>query len=397
MKIVIAPDSFKESLSALQVANAIEAGFKEIYPCAEYVKCPVADGGEGTLNAMVDATGGRIVQQPVISPTGETVMAALGLSEDGRDAYIEMATASGLELVAADRRNPLTATSYGTGELIKAALDSGARRFIIGIGGSATNDAGVGMLQALGFRFLDKQGDDLPFGGGALAALATIETAHADPRLAECRFQVACDVTNPLTGETGASAIFGPQKGATPQMVQLLDANLRHFAAVVKKTLLRDIESIPGAGAAGGMGAGLLAFLNAELAPGFPLIAGALGLEALMKDANLVITGEGRIDSQTINGKVPVGVATLAKKQHLPTIAIAGVLGNGYELVYRCGIDAAFSVVSSITTLDEALTRAEDNIRRCARDTAALLALAPNLYADAPMRLSQRAAGQLTI
>ncbi|WP_320153228.1 glycerate kinase [uncultured Tolumonas sp.] len=378
MKIVIAPDSYKESLSAMEVANAIEAGFREIYPNAEYVKMPVADGGEGTVDAMVAATGGHKISVSVTGPTGKPVMAELGLIHQ-HTAVIEMAAASGLERISVAERNPLITTTYGTGEMIRAALDLGVKQFIIGIGGSATNDGGAGMLQALGYRLLDQHGRDIPRGGAGLSDLATIHISSADPRLQDCQFKVACDVTNPLTGPMGAAQVFGPQKGADAAMVALLDENMKHYARIVAQELGTDVEFVPGAGAAGGMGAALLAFMNAELHSGIDIVLAALGLESIIADADLVITGEGRLDSQTINGKVPVGVARLAKRHGKPVIAIAGSLSSDVAIVYEHGIDSAFSAVNRVCTLHEAFDFAASNIELTARNIAALLQIGHSL------------------
>ncbi|WP_173636281.1 glycerate kinase [Paramixta manurensis] len=375
MKIVIAPDSWKESLSALQVASAIEAGFREIFPTAEYVKLPLADGGEGTVEAMVAATNGRIINLDVTGPLGEPVAAFYGVSGDERCAFIEMAAASGLERVPSSRRDPWVTTSYGTGELIRDALDNGVKHFIIGIGGSATNDGGAGMVQALGARLLNARGEALGFGGGALLDLAHIDISALDARIKHCRFEVACDVTNPLTGEEGASAIFGPQKGATPERVKQLDAALAHYACVIQRDLGIDVLTIPGGGAAGGMGAALHAFCQADLRRGIEIVTDALGLDALVKEATWVITGEGRIDSQTLQGKVPVGVAKVAKRYHKPVIGIAGSLSNDVAVVHQHGLDAVFSVVSRVCSLEEALEQAAENLRMTARNVAATLAM----------------------
>ncbi|AUX94574.1 glycerate kinase [Mixta gaviniae] len=373
MKIVIAPDSYKESLSALQVAAEIENGFRAIFPDAQYVKLPVADGGEGTVEAMVAATRGKIVRLRVTGPLGEPVEAFYGLSGDESCAFIEMAAASGLELVPAAQRDPRVTTTWGTGELIRNALDRGVQHFIIGIGGSATNDGGAGMAQALGARLLNQQGEQIGYGGSALATLARIDISALDARLAQCRFEVACDVTNPLTGEAGASAVFGPQKGATPELVAELDAALAHYAAVIQRDLDIDVLHIPGGGAAGGMGAALHAFCQAELRRGIEIVTEALGLDELVKDATLVITGEGRIDSQTIHGKVPIGVAKVAKRYNKPVIGIAGSLTADVGVVHQHGIDAVFSVIYSICTLEEALDDAAQNVRMTARNIAAAL------------------------
>lgn len=373
MKIVIAPDSYKESLSALEVAQAVEAGFRAVFPQADYVLVPVADGGEGTVEAMIAATRGRRLEVAVTGPLGEPVRAFYGLTGDGETAVIEMAAASGLALVPSVRRNPLVTTSRGTGELIRSALDAGARRFILGIGGSATNDGGAGMVQALGARLLDADAQELPPGGGALAALARIDLSALDPRLAECRIEVACDVDNPLTGPRGASAVFGPQKGATPDMVQTLDANLAHLALIIQRDLGVAVEQVPGAGAAGGMGAAMLAFFGATLKPGIEIVTAAVGLDAHVRDADLVITGEGRIDFQTIQGKTPVGVARVAKRHGKPVIGIAGSLGAEVGVVHEHGIDAVFSVLSTPCTLDDALRDAVLNLELTARNVAASL------------------------
>lgn len=373
MKIVIAPDSYKESLSALDVATAIETGFREIYPHAEYVKVPVADGGEGTVEAMVAATQGHIVQVSVTGPLGEPVNAFYGLSGDMRCAYIEMAAASGLESVPPTRRNPLLTTSWGTGELIRHALDAGVAQIIIGIGGSATNDGGAGMAQALGAKLLSAGQQQIAPGGGALETLARIDLSELDPRLADCRIDVACDVTNPLTGPQGASAVFGPQKGATVAMIERLDRGLQHFAQIIDRDLDIDVLSLEGGGAAGGMGAALYAFCGANLRPGIEIVTDALGLADLVADADLVITGEGRIDSQTIHGKVPVGVAKVAKRFNVPVIGIAGSLTADVGVVHQHGLDAVFSVLYSVCTLDEALANAAANVRMTARNVAAVL------------------------
>ncbi|WP_312927311.1 glycerate 2-kinase [Pseudescherichia sp.] len=373
MKIVIAPDSYKESLSATEVAQAIEKGFREIFPDAHYVSVPVADGGEGTVEAMIAATQGAEHTASVTGPLGERVDARWGMSGDGHTAFIEMAAASGLALVPPELRNPLITTSRGTGELILHALDHGARNIIIGIGGSATNDGGAGMVQALGAKLCDANGTEIGHGGGSLMSLNTIDISGLDPRLASCTLRVACDVTNPLTGEQGASRIFGPQKGATDAQIVELDNNLSHYADMIKKSLRVDVKEVAGAGAAGGMGAALMAFLGAELRSGIEIVTQALNLEEHIHDCTLVVTGEGRIDSQSIHGKVPVGVAKVAKKYHKPVIGIAGSLTHDVGVVHQYGIDAVFSVLTSIGTLEEAFRGAFDNIYRASRNIAATL------------------------
>lgn len=379
MKIVIAPDSYKESLSALDVACAIEAGFREIYPDAEYVKIPVADGGEGTVEAMVAATQGRVIPVKVTGPLGEPVAGFYGVSGDEQCAFIEMAAASGLELLSPAQRNPLKTTSWGTGELIRHALDLGVRRIIIGLGGSATNDGGAGMVQALGAKLLTDEHQQIGQGGAELAALMKIDISELDSRLADCQIDVACDVTNPLTGEEGASAVFGPQKGATPEMVTNLDHALAHYAARIKQDLGIAVLSLEGGGAAGGMGAALFAFCGAKLRPGIDIVTEALHLDTLVADANLVITGEGRMDSQTIHGKVPVGVARVAKRYHIPVIGIAGSLTADVGVVHQHGIDAVFSVLYRICSLDDALEQAGENVRMAARNIAAVMKMGQSL------------------
>ncbi|EPQ0971981.1 glycerate kinase [Citrobacter farmeri] len=379
MKIVIAPDSYKESLSALEVANAIEQGFREIWPDADYVKLPVADGGEGTVEAMVEATTGRIVEVDVTGPLGEPVTAFYGLSGDARTAFIEMAAASGLEQVPVTLRDPLKTTSWGTGELIRHALDVGVDHIIIGLGGSATNDGGAGMVQALGAKLLDAQQNEIGKGGAALDALARIDISQLDPRLAACRIEVACDVTNPLTGKEGASAVFGPQKGATAETIDRLDTALAHYAQIIARDLKADVLELAGGGAAGGMGAALYAFCGAQLRRGIEIVTDALQLDAYVADADLVITGEGRIDSQTIHGKVPVGVAKVAKRYNKPVIGIAGSLTADVGIVHEHGLDAVFSVIYTICTLDDALKNAAENVRMTARNVAATLKMGQTL------------------
>lgn len=375
MKIVIAPDSYKESLTALEVATAIEAGFRQVLPTADYIKLPMADGGEGTVQSLIDATGGTRIDTTVTGPLGTPVPGFFGLLGDGTTAVIEMAAASGLHLVPPAQRNPLRTTSFGTGELIQAALDRGARHIILGIGGSATNDGGSGMAQALGIRLLDRNGADIGFGGGALAHLTTIDRCHLDPRLASVKLEVACDVDNPLCGPTGASAIFGPQKGATPAMIQQLDANLAHYADAIHQQLGRDIQSTPGAGAAGGLGAALLGLLDARLRPGIDMVAEAAGLAEAVQDADWVITGEGRIDRQSIHGKTPIGVARIAKQYQRPVIAIAGSVAPDAAVVHQHGIDALFSVVPGAMPIEQALAEAAVNVETTARNVAALIQL----------------------
>lgn len=373
MKIVIAPDSYKESLSAFDVARAIECGFKEIFPTAEYIKIPVADGGEGTVEAMIAATGGSKIDVEVTGPLGNKVNSFWGISGDGECAFIEMAAASGLELVSVSDRDPLKTTSRGTGELIGSALSHGVKHIIIGIGGSATNDGGAGMAQALGVKLLNQSGEEIGFGGGSLNDIATIDISGLDARLSSCRIEVACDVTNPLTGKNGASHIFGPQKGATPEVIEILDNNLAHYAKIIEKDLGISVENKPGSGAAGGMGAALFAFCHADLRKGIEIVTEALKIEPHIQDCTLVITGEGRMDSQSVNGKVPVGVAAIAKKYNKPVIGIAGSLTSDVGIIHQHGIDAVFSAIYKICTLEEAFKNAFDNIQKTARNVAAVI------------------------
>lgn len=376
MKIVIAPDSFKESLTAIQVADSIEKGFRTIFPDADIIKIPMADGGEGTVKSLVDATNGTIIEKTVTGPLGKAVQAFFGLLGNGKTAVIEMAAASGLHLVPADKRNPLVTTTRGTGELIKAALEQGVEHIIIGLGGSATNDGGAGMARALGVKLLDGKGNEIGEGGGSLDQLATIDVSGLDPRLKFVKIEAACDVDNPLTGERGASAIFGPQKGATPEMVRKLDKNLSHFAKIIEKDLGKSIAEVPGAGAAGGIGGGLLAFLSAELKKGIDIVIEATNLYEHVKNAALVITGEGKIDAQTMYGKTPIGVARTAKKYGVPVIAIAGNIARDSDIVLEQGIDAVFSIVPGVVPLTDAIEHAAEYVERLSKNIASLFKIA---------------------
>lgn len=373
MKIVIAPDSFKESLTALEAANAIEEGFKQVFPDAEYVKVPMADGGEGTVQSLVDATKGKIETLTVHGPLGEPAEAFYGISGDGKVAIIEMAAASGLHLVDPLERNPLVTSTWGTGELIQAALSKGVEEILIGIGGSATNDGGAGMIQCLGGKLLDKEGQQIVLGGIGLADLVSIDLSELNPKLKEVEIKVACDVDNPLTGPKGASYIYGFQKGGTAEQVEQLDQNLAHFASVVRQDLKQDIEFIAGAGAAGGLGGALLAVLAAKLQNGGVLVSELVGLENKICEADLVITGEGGINHQTIYGKTPICVAKIAQKYQIPVIAVAGRLSGNYQAVYEHGITAVFSILSEITSLEIALEVGYKNIRNTAKNIAAVI------------------------
>ena len=358
MKIVVAPQSFKGSLNAEQVAQAIAEGIKRVLPAIETILVPLADGGEGTVQALVYSTHGQIMSVEVTGSLGEKVSAEWGLLGDGVSAVVEMASASGITLVPPEKLNPLVATTYGTGELIRAALDAGCRKLIVGIGGSATNDGGVGMAQALGARFLDDKGKELPWGGAALARLKQIDVSGLDSRLAECEVIAASDVTNPLVGPEGASRVYGAQKGATGQMCQQLDEALTNYARVIKKDLGIDVIDMPGAGAAGGLGAGLVAFLGARLMSGIEIISQAVGLTDHLKGAALVFTGEGRMDAQTLFGKTTAGVASRAKELQVPVVAIVGELAGDYHEVYRQGIDAVLSITPGPISLEKSMASA---------------------------------------
>lgn len=370
MKIVIAPDSFKDSLSAQGVADAIAIGLAEVWPDAQLIKCPMADGGEGTVESVLAACNGQLRHADVRGPLGATVNAAWGWLPHSHTAIIEMAEASGLQLVPLNQRDACISSTFGTGQLIRAALDAGAQRVILAIGGSATNDGGAGAMQALGVKLLDAQGKALEPGGLALQQLACIELGDIDPRLATVRFDIAADVDNPLRGPHGASAIFGPQKGASPEQVQQLDQALDHFAELCAQALHKDVRDEPGSGAAGGLGFAAKAFLDAQFQAGVEVVAELVGLAEAVKNADLVITGEGRFDAQTLRGKTPFGVARIAREHGVPVIVIAGTLGEGYQALYAHGIDAAFALASGPMTLAQACSEAPRLLRERASDIA---------------------------
>ncbi len=372
MKIIIAPDSFKDSLSAERVAQAIADGLVQVWPDAQLVQCPMADGGEGTVAAVLAACNGQLRSQTVRGPLGAAVQAHWGWLADSHTAIIEMAEASGLQLVAPGQRDACSSSTYGTGELIRAALDLGARRIILAIGGSATNDGGAGAMQALGVQLFDAQDQPLAPGGLALAGLARISLENLDSRLAQVRFEIAADVNNPLCGAHGASAIFGPQKGATPEQVHQLDAALGHFADHCARVLPGDVRDEPGSGAAGGLGFAAKAFLSAQFRAGVEVVAELVGLDAAVRGADLVITGEGRFDAQTLRGKTPFGVARIARHHQVPVIVIAGTLGEGYEQMYAHGVDAAFALPSAPMSLEQACSEAPRLLRERAADIARL-------------------------
>lgn len=373
MKFVLAPDSFKESMTAKEAAEAIERGIKKVMPSAECVKVPMADGGEGTVQSLVDATNGEFIEVEVTGPDCNKVKAVYGILGDNKTAVIEMASASGIHLIKKEKRNPLYTTTYGTGELIKSALDKGVKNILIGIGGSATNDGGAGMLEALGAKLYDKEGNELAFGGAALEKLYKFDLSDFDSRIKNVNIEVACDVNNPLTGKNGASYIFGPQKGATHDMVERLDNALSNYAKIIKKQLGIDVDNIPGAGAAGGLGAGLMAFLNADLKKGIELVIKYTKLEEKIKGASYVFTGEGSIDSQTVFGKTPFGVATVAKKFNVPVIAFAGKIGDGVNELYNHGINSIIGILQGSVSLEEALKEGSKNIEKTSENIVRIL------------------------
>lgn len=367
MRIVIAPDSFKECLSAVEVAEAIASGVRQVLAQADIVCVPMADGGEGSLDAVLAATQGQKRGLRVRNANDQPCEASWGWLGEGR-AFIEMAAAAGLEQIAPSERKPLQASSYGVGQLIQEAVEAGARHIVLGLGGSATNDGGAGLLQALGARLLDAQGKDLPRGGAALQQLDRISLDNIDPRLHEVQFEIAVDVDNPLCGLRGASAIFGPQKGASPDDVAVLDAALSHFADVCARQYGEDHRNIPGMGAAGGLGFAVKTCFKASFRPGVELVAELSGLEAALEGAGLVFTGEGRMDAQTLLGKTPAGVARYASRQGIPVIALAGSLGDDYEALYKVGISAAFSLAPGPVSLEQAYAQAAEYLRQRAGD-----------------------------
>ncbi|MDF7682803.1 glycerate kinase [Lactobacillus sp. ESL0679] len=376
MKIVIAPDSFKGSLTAKEAALAIKQGMQPILPQAEYTLVPMADGGEGTVSALTAATNGKLIQEKVTGPLGQKVTATYGILGTSNTAVIEMAAASGMQYVTQQTHNPLIATAYGTGELITSAINQGVSQIILGIGGSATNDGGAGMAQALGYQLLDNEGHELAFGGGELAKLAKIDTSKVDPRLKQVKILIASDVTNPLVGPDGASYIFGPQKGATAEMVVKLDHNLAHYADVIRQELNVDVKNLAGAGAAGGLGAGLIAFTNSTMAKGSDIVIRFSGLKEKLKQADIVITGEGGIDYQTQFGKTPYGVA-LAAKEVAPdalVLALAGNIGQDVSALYKNGvIDAIFATPVGAEALPEAIANAAHDVAVTAENVARLI------------------------
>lgn len=375
-KVTVAIDSFKGSLTSYQVACAVESGFKKVYPDCTVQKITIADGGEGTVDSLVQTLGGEYVSVTVSDPLMRHIEARYGIIENGKTAVIEMSAASGLPLLLESERNPLQTTTFGTGEIILDALKRGCRNFLIGIGGSATNDAGVGMLRALGYRFYDHNGNLLYGGGEILENIARIDSSKMVPELEGAKFTVACDVTNPLYGPNGAAYVYAPQKGATPSMVEQLDKGLMNFAKVVQQFTGRDIATLPGAGAAGGLGGGFKAFLDANLERGIEMVLGAMHFDSLIIDSELVITGEGRLDKQTIMGKAPSGVLNVATKMGIPTIAIGGAIMECNELL-ESGFAAMFPIVSGPVSLERAMEYdvAIRNVTRTAEQIAKMLKL----------------------
>lgn len=354
MKVVIAPDSYKGSLTAMEVANCIEEGINRYSKNIEVVKVPMADGGEGTVQALVDATGGKIMNLKVCDPLLREVDSFYGILGDGKTAIIEMAAASGINLLEKEELNPLITSTYGTGQIINDAIKKGCKNIIVGIGGSGTNDGGAGMLRALGIRFLNEEGRDIPEGGGALKELYSIDKRNFNKKISECNIKVACDVDNPLCGLNGASYIFGPQKGANNEDIRLLDEALNQYAKIIKNEFNRDVLNISGSGAAGGSGAAFLA-IGAKLERGIDIVINETNLQTMIKGADIVFTGEGRIDFQTKFGKAPYGVAKEAKKYGLPVIAICGEIGEGYDELYNHGFTSIFSIVNRPMTLEDSI------------------------------------------
>ncbi|HEX7583997.1 MAG TPA: glycerate kinase [Prolixibacteraceae bacterium] len=360
MRIVIAPDSFKECMSASQVALAISEGIKRIVPDAKIFCIPMADGGEGTVEALVTATSGKIILTPSVDALNRPIQSFYGILGDGKTAVIEMAAASGIELLSPEERNPLLTSTFGTGLLLKAAIDTGFTEIILGIGGSATNDGGAGMAQALGFGLLDKNGYPIGLGGGSLNKLHSIDRSNVHPLLQKVKITVACDVRNPLLGPSGATHIYGPQKGAKSEMLQKLEANMIHFAQILQHEFSVNVADLPGSGAAGGLGAGLMAFCAAEMGSGFELIQKLTNLEEHIRQASQVFTAEGKIDSQTARGKTVSGVAQLAKKHHVPVIALAGIVCDDLTELYNQGITSIFAIGDQPMSLEESKTRAAE-------------------------------------
>ena len=362
MKFILAPDSFKESMTAKEACISMENGIRKVFNDDTCIHVPMADGGEGTVDALIESTDGNLHEVEVTAPLGNKVKAKFGILGDGKTAVIEMAEASGIHLVKLENRNPLLTTTFGTGEIIRYALDMNIERIIIGLGGSATNDGGVGMLQALGASFKDSDGKEIALGGGALKDLCTIDLSGFDKRIYGVKIEVACDVKNPLTGENGASFVFGAQKGGNKETLEELDSNLKHYAEVVKRDMGKEIDKVEGAGAAGGLGAALIGFCNGKLESGIDLVIKYSNLEEKVRNADFVFTGEGSIDFQTKFGKTPIGVAKIAKKYNIPVIAFGGRIGEGIDELYSLGIDSVIGITPGVISLDEALRKGKENL-----------------------------------
>ena len=368
MKIIIAPQAFKGSISGMNAAKAIEAGVKIVLPDSETILLPIADGGDGTLETLIDVMGGDIVYETISGPFGSKIKADWGALSNKNTAILEMARTSGLALINPKDLDPYKATTFGLGELISKAMDKGYREFIVGIGGSATNDAGAGLAQALGVRLLNASGKEIDFGGFNLKHLDSIDMSRIDPRVKESIFKVACDVDNPMCGPEGASAVYGPQKGASKEMITVLDNALQHFSDVVNRDLNKQIKHMPGAGAAGGLGGGMFAFLNASLKKGVDIVLDTVDFDQKLENADLVITGEGQIDFQTVFSKAPIGVAKASKAKNIPVVGLSGSLGTNYELVHKHGIDAVFSITNSPMTLQESSDNAYELISKASEE-----------------------------
>ncbi|USD67256.1 glycerate kinase [Vibrio sp. SCSIO 43136] len=381
MKIVIAPDSFKESLSAKQVCQCVEAGFSQVFPDAQYVHLPLADGGEGTVDVLMQGLDGNYQRQPVTNPMNESTEAQWALLDDGKTALIEFAAASGLDLIEPEQRNPATATSYGTGELIKAALDHGVDKILLGLGGSATNDGGAGIVQALGGKLLDSDGNELAWGALPLSQLATLDLSEVHPRCSQVEFVLACDVNNPLIGENGASYIFGAQKGASQSLILQLDQALNQFGLIAEQQTGIDRRHQAGFGAAGGAALGLSLLFDINIKAGIEMVLDTLDADSVLKNADLLLTGEGQMDNQTLQGKTPFGIAQRAKAQGIPVIGIAGSLGQEIDELYSV-IDSSFGTVRSPQSLNQVLAEAGNNLTRTARNIAMTLQIGAQILGE---------------
>ncbi len=381
MKIIIAPDSFKGSMTAQQISETLTMGMKSVFPEADYIQIPVADGGEGTVKTLVNITGGKIIPAKVSGPMGRSVDAYYGILGDQQTAVIEMAVASGITMVKKEERNPLYTTTYGTGELIRHALDQGIRKMMIGLGGSGTNDGGTGMAQALGIQFFDKK-DQLiqdKMNGYLMGQVQRINMSSLHPKIKGCEVMVACDVDNLFSGPNGAARIYAPQKGADPEVVRILDDHLNRLAFIIKRDLGISINQLAGAGAAGGLGGGLVAFLNAKLQRGIEIILKHINFENTIRDADLIITGEGKIDETTLRGKTPLGIARMASRCNIPVIAIAGEVALTSDQIYNEGVDLLLSITNGPISETSAMAHAPELVRRCGERVARLIKMGQRL------------------